>query len=149
MGARVLLVEHDEPLRTSIVRALRARGVGVDPFATPSEALAAVEAGGIWTRALIDLSLPEIDGATLAEKLLQYLPELEVTFATGGIDASVLCKAHALGTVIWKPLGLGPLCERFAAIHRASGTFVRRGGRRASSMTMQAVEPEARVSAKK
>jgi DNA-binding response OmpR family regulator len=141
MGARVLLVEHDETLRTSIVRALRARGIGVDPFASAADALAAVQAGGVWTRALIDLALPEMDGATLAERVLQHLPELEVTFATGGIDAAILCKAHALGTVIWKPLGLGPLCERFSAHHRGSGTFMRRGNRRASSGGMPAIEP--------
>lgn len=140
MGSRVLLVENDESLRNAVVRALRARGIGVDPFATPHEALAAVTAGGVWSRALIDLALPEVNGADLAEKLLQHLPELEVTFATGGIDAAVLCKAHALGMVIWKPLGLGPLCERFSA-NRASGTF-RRGPRRASSATMQAVTPD-------
>lgn len=148
MGARVLLVESDETLRNSIVRALRARGIGVDPCATPAEALSAVEAGGVWTRALIDLALPEMDGATLAERLLQHLPELEITFATGGIDASVLCKAHGLGTVIWKPLGLGPLCERFSAQSRGSGTFLRRG-RRASSMRMQAVDPAAAGGTKK
>lgn len=140
MRARVLLVENDEALRMSIVRALRARGIGVDAFASPVDALAAVQAGGVWSRALIDLALPELNGADLAEKLLQHLPELEVTFATGGIDSAVLCKAHALGMVIWKPLGLGPLCERFSA-NRASGTF-RRGPRRASSATMQAVTPE-------
>jgi CheY-like chemotaxis protein len=142
MGSRVLLVESDEALRTSIVRALRARGIGVDPFATPGEAIAAVEAGGVWLRALIDLALPDMDGATLAERLLQYVPEMEVTFATGGMDAAVLCKAHGLGTVIWKPLGLGPLCERFSAQSRGSGTFLRRG-RRASSMKMEAVTPPA------
>lgn len=137
VGARVLLVENEEALRDSIVRALRARGVGVDPFATPREALSAVEGGGVWSRALIDLALPEMDGATLAEKLLQHLPELEITFITGGIDASVLCKAHGLGAVIWKPLGLGPLCERFM-VHRSSG-FVSRVGH-TSSRTMRAVD---------
>jgi DNA-binding response OmpR family regulator len=125
MGARVLLVESDESLRTSIVRALRARGIGVDAFASPLDALSAVQGGGIWTRALIDLVLPHMDGATLATKLLAYLPELEITFATGGTDASVLCKAHALGTVIWKPLGLGPLCERFGTAARRSGVVQR------------------------
>lgn len=139
MGARVLLVEHDETLRTSIVRALRARGIGVDPFASAAEALAAVRSGGVWTRALIDLGLPDMDGATLAEKVLQHLPELEITFATGGIDASVLCKAHGLGTVIWKPLGLGPLCERFSSSSRGSGVFMRRGARRSSSAAVPAL----------
>lgn len=126
MGARVLLVENDETLRTSIVRALRARGIGVDAFASPADALSAVEGGGVWARALIDLVLPDMDGATLAERLLQHLPELEVTFATGGTDASVLCRAHGLGTVIWKPLGLGPLCERFGTATRRSGVVARR-----------------------
>ena len=48
------------------------------------------------------------------------------TFTTGGTDASVLCRAHALGTVIWKPLGLGPLCERFGTASRRSGVVTRR-----------------------
>lgn len=126
MGARVLLVENDEALRTSIVRALRARGIGVDAFASPLEAFAAVQEGRVWSRALIDLVLPDMDGATLAEKVLAYLPELEVTFATGGTDAAILCRAHALGTVIWKPLGLGPLCERFGSATRRSGVVMRR-----------------------
>lgn len=126
MGARVLLVESDEALRTSIVRALRARGVGVDGFASPLDALSAVQAGGLWSRALIDLVLPHMDGATLATRLLAYLPELEITFATGGTHASVLCRAHGLGTVIWKPLGLGPLCERFGTASRRSGVVTRR-----------------------
>lgn len=137
MGSRVLLVAHEEVLRTNIVRALRARGVGVDPFASAHEALAAIEAGGVWERALIDLGLPDMDGATLAQKALQHLPALEITFATGGMDAEVLCRAHGLGKVIWKPLGLGPLCEQLAAAQRASGTFERRGSRR-SSMRMPA-----------
>ena len=129
MGARVLLVEHDESLRTSIVRALRARGIGVDAFATAMEALSAVEGGAQWRRALIDLVLPDLDGATLVERVKSHLPELEVTFATGGADASVLCRAHALGTVIWKPLGLGPLCERFGTVSHQSGVQRRRTAR--------------------
>jgi DNA-binding response OmpR family regulator len=129
MGARVLLVENDESLRAAIVRALRARGIGVDAFATATDALSAVEGGASWRRALIDLVLPDVDGATLAERLMSHLPELEITFATGGTDASVLCRAHALGTVIWKPLGLGPLCERFGTASRRSGVVVRRAAR--------------------
>jgi two-component system sensor histidine kinase TorS len=140
MASRVLLVEHEEELRQSIIRALRARGIGVDAYDTAAAALAAVEAGGQWARALIDLALPDMDGATLAEALQQHLPELELTFATGGTDAKVLCRAHGLGTVIWKPLGLGPLCERFSTQSRGSGTFLRRG-KRASSMSMEAVTP--------
>ncbi|MBI5514638.1 MAG: hypothetical protein HY909_12760 [Deltaproteobacteria bacterium] len=137
MAGRVLLVEHDDSMRVSIVRAMRARGIGVDAFTSAAEALTAVKAGGTWTRALIDLNLPELDGASLAEELLAWLPALEVSFAAGGVDAAVLCRAHGLGTVLWKPLGLGPLCERFGQGERhQSGTQLRR----VSSVEMPAVK---------
>lgn len=125
MPSRVLLVEEDELLKQSIVRALRARGIGVDAYGSATEALQAAQAGATWGRALIDLSLREMDGATLAERLLAHLPELELTFATGGADARVLCHAHALGVVISKPIGLGPLCERFSSAVRRSGVVAR------------------------
>lgn len=139
MPNRVLLVEHDEVLRNDIVRAFRARGVGVDPFSTPEAALQAVQAGGDWSRALLALDLPGMDGATLCEQLRQHLPSLEATFITAGVAASVLCRAHGLGTVIWKPVGLGPLCERFCSGAHVSGTFQRRIRR--SSVGMRAVRP--------
>lgn len=121
MSGRVLLVESDESLRTNIVKALRARGIGVDAFERPSEVIRALERGHTWSRALISLSLDEMDGATLAGHALAHVPELEVTFVTGGVDADVLCRAHALGSVIWKPVGLGPLCERLTTVARRSG----------------------------
>lgn len=121
MSGRVLLVESDETLRTNIVKALRARGIGVDAFDRPGDVVRALERGGAWSRALIALALDEMDGAQLAKRALAYLPELEVTFVTGGVDADVLCRAHALGAVIWKPLGLGPLCERLTTVTRRSG----------------------------
>lgn len=121
MAGRVVLVESDEQLRTSIVKALRARGVGVDAFALPSDVLRALERGVHWSRGLFALDLEGIDGATLASKALAYLPELEVIFVTGSADAEVLCRAHALGTVIWKPVGLGLLCERLTTPARRSG----------------------------
>ncbi len=126
MGARVLLIEGDDAVRLSVTKALRARGVGVDAFSSAIDALSAVQAGGQWARALIDLNLPGMDGVALAERLLAYLPELEITFAAGGADARVLCRAHALGVVVWKPLGLGPLCERFGTATRRSGVVLRR-----------------------
>jgi CheY-like chemotaxis protein len=125
MAARVLLVESDDEIRSSIVRALRARGVGVDAYTSSHDALTAVQNGSQWSRALIDLTLPHMDGATLAQQLLQHLPSLEITFTTAGADAAVLCHAHGLGPVLWKPLGLGPLCERFGTAGRRSGVIHR------------------------
>lgn len=121
MAGRVVLVESDEQLRMGIVKALRARGVGVDAFALPSDMLRALDRGAVWSRGLFALDLEGMDGATLAATALAHLPELDVIFLTGSADAAVLCRAHALGAVIWKPVGLAMLCERLVAPARRSG----------------------------
>jgi DNA-binding NtrC family response regulator len=138
MSGRVLLVESDEALRTNVVKALRARGIGVDAFERPTDVLRAIERGSAWSRALISLALEGMDGATLASHVLAHVPELEVTFLTGGVTAEVLCRAHALGNVIWKPVGLGPLCEVLATTPRRSGVI-----RKASAPAAEPARPHA------
>lgn len=125
MAGRVVLVERDGELRANIVKSLRARGIGVDAFANPTEVVAALERGAEWSRALIGLDLDGLDGAKLAQTALAHIPELDVIFLTGGVDAEVLCRAHALGAVLWKPIGIGLLCERLATPPSRSG-MVRR-----------------------
>jgi len=124
--SRVLVVVPEPSLRENLSRALRARGVGVDACEESTEVYAAVGRGRTWVRAVIALDLAGTDGATLAHDLLQQMPALEITFLTGGTDASVLCRAQAVGTLVWPPFGMGPLCERIAPPVRASGTFARR-----------------------
>ncbi len=125
MSSRVLVVEPSEELRVPLMRALRARGVGVDAFASAAEVIEALKGAPAWSRALIELTLPDGDGATLAERVRLHSPEIELCFVTGGVDGELLCRAHALGTILWKPLGLGPLCERFISDTRRSGVMRR------------------------
>ena len=112
MSSRVLVVEPNEEIRIPLMRALRARGVGVDGFGSAREAIDALKAGPTWSRALIELTLPGSAGATPAERVRAQLPEIAICFVTGGESGELLCRAHVLGTILWKPLGLGPLCER-------------------------------------
>jgi DNA-binding response OmpR family regulator len=125
MPIRVLVVEPSETLRLPLMRALRARGVGVDAFACAADVLDAVRDGARWTRALVELALPDGDGVNLVEQLRHLTPEIDVSFVTGGADGLLLCRAQALGTILWKPLGLGPLCERFISDTRRSGVIRR------------------------
>lgn len=137
MHTRVLLVDEDEELRGSLTRALRARALGVDAFASADAVLTAVDAGASWNHALISLSLQEMTGAELGEKLRARLPSVELTFSTKGADARVLCHAHALGVVVFEPFGIGPLCERFCRSMRQSGVTTRavRSAQRERSFT--------------
>ena len=125
MSSRVLVVEPNDDLRIPLMRALRARGVGVDAFGSAREVIDALKAGPSWSRALIELTLPGTNGATLAEQVRAHIPEIELCFVTGGESGELLCRAHALGTILWKPLGLGPLCERFISDTRRSGVVRR------------------------
>lgn len=125
MSSRVLVVEPVEALRLPLMRALRARGVGVDAFGSAREVLESLKHAETWSRALIELTLPDGDGATLAERVREHAPSIDLCFVTGGVDGELLCRAHALGTILWKPLGLGPLCERFISETRRSGVVRR------------------------
>ncbi len=125
MSIRVLLVEPDEALRVPLMRALRARGVGVDACADAKETLAMLKDSTAWSRALIELTLPDGDGVSLAERVRQQVPQIDLCFVTGGAGGELLVRAHALGAILWKPLGLGPLCERFLSDTRRSGVVRR------------------------
>lgn len=128
MSSRVLVVEPVEALRIPLMRALRARGVGVDAFGSAREVIEALKVAPPWSRALIELTLPDGDGVTLAQRVRQHAPDIELCFVTGGVDGELLCRAHGLGDILWKPLGLGPLCERFIADTRRSGVVRRVDG---------------------
>ena len=128
MSSRVLVVEPVEALRLPLMRALRARGVGVDAYGSAREVVDALKGATSWSRALIELTLPDGDGVTLAERVRLQLPDIDLCFVTGGADGELLCRAQALGTILWKPLGLGPLCERFISNTRRSGVVRRVAG---------------------
>lgn len=125
MSSRVLVVEPSEAVRLPLMRALRARGVGVDAFASASDVLDALQTAAPWSRALIEITLPDGDGVSLAERVRLHAPEIDLCFTTGGADGELLCRAQSLGTILWKPLGLGPLCERFISDTRRSGVVRR------------------------
>lgn len=74
---RILVVEDDELLQRSLTRLLQRRlHADVTVLDGSLDALALVQRGTTFDLAVIDLELPEMDGAQLIDRLAEVAPEL-------------------------------------------------------------------------
>ena len=92
----ILLVEDDTALRCIVERVLASHGFTVMAFACGGDALGA----GAAELGVFDIDLPDIDGVQVAEQLLRRQRIGTALFFTATIDARVLARATALGSVI-------------------------------------------------
>lgn len=69
----------------------------IDLFSAPSALLDALEAGGAWDIALLDVCMPGMLGTQVAQELSRRLPDLTFLFLTTSADYAV--EAFALGAV--------------------------------------------------
>lgn len=119
---KVLLIEDDESMRTTLSRALTRRGLHVQECADGNTALAA------WTSAhpdvvLLDLSLPGRDGLKVlgdARQLGLTTPVLILT-ARGTVGDRVLGLNSGADDYLPKPFDLDELEARVRALVRAAG----------------------------
>jgi two-component system, cell cycle sensor histidine kinase and response regulator CckA len=84
-GPTVLLVEDEDPLRTSIRRVLQAEGYTVLEAQNGATALRLLEdpANGDVGLVLTDLRMPVMDGRQLAAALARVRPNLPIVFMSG------------------------------------------------------------------
>jgi signal transduction histidine kinase len=83
-GARVLLIEDNEALRSVTAALLTSYGCVVTAGATASEALQLVQTAGPFDVVLTDVLMPGgMDGVALARRLQQDLPKLAVVLISG------------------------------------------------------------------
>ena len=81
-AARLLIVDDDESLRTSLCDAFRMEGYAVTGAADAQEALPLIQ-GTTFDVLISDLMLPGIDGLSLLEKARVVLPEAVIILMTG------------------------------------------------------------------
>jgi two-component system cell cycle sensor histidine kinase/response regulator CckA len=117
-GATILLVEDAPSVRHITARVLRRQGYVVLEASRPSEARAVLERGEPVDLLLVDLVMPEMNGAKLAAELSELHPNLKVLFMTGYADPN-LQQAHsealARERVIQKPFTSDALVDRVRA----------------------------------
>jgi CheY-like chemotaxis protein len=81
-GLRVLLVEDDAQARELYRDILLAAGFRADEAATAQDALAML-ARDRYHAAVVDYSLPDLDGLTLARRIVERHPGVAIVFASG------------------------------------------------------------------
>jgi DNA-binding response OmpR family regulator len=119
--ARVLLVEDDPDIRTTVIRQLSEFGHSVRSAGTALAALreATRDAGDVI---VLDLGLPDLDGSE-ALKMLRAVTRTPVIIATARDDeAEIIRLLHAgADDYLVKPYSAAHLAARIAAVLRRSG----------------------------
>jgi two-component system cell cycle sensor histidine kinase/response regulator CckA len=83
-GMRAIVVDDEDPVRRIACRFLERAGFEVAAASSASEALAlAPDAGSGWNLAVVDLTMPDCDGAELARRLRDRDPNLPVLLVSG------------------------------------------------------------------
>jgi PAS domain S-box-containing protein len=117
-GLRVLLVDDDPAVRETAAATLADLGCHVVEAPGGEAALQALKAGGEPPDiALLDLAMPEMNGADLARRIHELRPGLPILFVTGHADAAML-NAIEDAAVIRKPFTSAELAARLAASKR-------------------------------
>ncbi len=117
--ARVLVVDDDETIRLLRRAHLKQTGHRVLVTGSAGEAIAAIEEHGPPDVAVLDVTLPDVEGFELAEKLrvASGREALPVIFLSANVDETHIERGRELGAVyLTKPYVRTALCN---AIDRA------------------------------
>ena len=114
-GAKLLLVDDDDPLRSRLARALRDRGLTCVEAANAEQALAVARAEQP-DLALVDLRLPDRNGLEVVRDLHALLPEARIVVLTGYGSIATALDAVRLGAAhyIAKPADADDVLQAFA-----------------------------------
>lgn len=100
MEGTVLIIEDDEELASSLATMLRFEGYSVDIALTGGEALSRSKER-FYHLAIIDIRLPDMDGADLLGKLRKTIPPMRKIILTGYPDLENAVKAVNLGADLY------------------------------------------------
>ncbi len=131
MSASVLVVEDDELIASSLVRALRSKDY--DATSTPTVTAAITSIGtSPPDLVLLDLGLPDGDGEEVCRVLVRHHPDVPVIVLTARREEADVVLGLEMGAVdyVVKPFRLAELLARVAAQLRSAETRGTAGGRR-------------------
>ena len=109
---KILIVDDEQKFATMLAKRLELRGIDADVFFSGSEALKAVEEGGRFDVALLDVKMPGIGGIELRRMLNAVDSRMKFIFLTGhGSDADYQVGTKEADDYLHKPLKIDDLIE--------------------------------------
>lgn len=117
---RVLLVDDDDLVRSSLQTILEALGHAVSTAASGEEALAKVEAGLEADVVIMDMNMPGLGGSGTLPRLRALRPTVPVLIVTGRYDQPVmdLLEAHPHVSLLSKPFTMKDLQQHLRPLGR-------------------------------
>lgn len=104
---RAMVVEDDPLLRLLIIDYLMELGIEAVEYADGASASRALESGVDADVLITDVSLPKMDGSTLADAARRLRPQLPIMFTTGHTDFQWNNpSASYRSAIVGKPFGL-------------------------------------------
>jgi CheY-like chemotaxis protein len=119
MGARVLVVEDDEAVRSLVELALEARGAEPTIVASRREFDAVLEQGGELDAALVDLSPLAADATGAFQRLRERHPGIPVILISGVASGVPEDLANEVSAWVRKPFEMGEVLAVLASILEA------------------------------
>ena len=121
-GLKVLLVDDDELIQSSVPLILEAMGHSVSAAWCGEEGLAQLEAGFEPDVVILDMNMPGLGGAGTLPRLHALHPDLPVIVATGRADQAVLelIEAHPGVSLLLKPFGMKELKRHLTLLVRGA-----------------------------
>ena len=122
MTHRILIVDDESAIRSSLAEALKADDFDVDTAETGEEALAKLNAA-VFTLVVTDLKMPGVSGLELMQALRNQGKDTPVIMMTAYGDVDVAVEAMRLGAYdfIQKPVKLSTMRRQVQAAVRATG----------------------------
>jgi CheY-like chemotaxis protein len=116
--AKVLLVDDDELMQSSMQAILGALGHTLSIASRGEEALAKVEAGFEPELVILDMNMPGLGGVGTLPRLRNLRPKVPVLLSTGQIDQAALALASTIPgvTLLAKPFGLRELRNQIKSL---------------------------------
>lgn len=117
-GEKILVIDDEDWVREATKRALQEKGYTVLTAASGVEALELFKQQKGIMVAIVDITMPSMDGVELVHMLRKLSPTLKIVAASGLLDSERLAalKRENVETFLHKPFELSRLCQLMAEL---------------------------------
>ncbi|MDD3343612.1 MAG: response regulator transcription factor [Sulfurospirillaceae bacterium] len=92
---KILLLEDNSRLNTTIVKRLESRGYSVDSFLDGKRAYASIDDG--YMCFILDINVPNIDGIEILKKIRDFHHEVPIIIISSSVELEIIKDAYSYG----------------------------------------------------